>query len=544
MKRTLRYSARPEPAPVALSAGSGTVAWLAALSGIAAALIAVLVFPLGGPEAAGLAWLHGVAAPSLGWGAPMRHLVARAWAQDQPVAALIVAGLLFKLVPALGGLLALRLPDVLAAGVVTAGLARLSESLAVGVLAVLVFVASPALWAGVVGPPGLVVDAGAAILLYAVICRYGAGSRTLALGMAAAAIAVLIADGAGVYAIAVIGGIYLHTGLAQRQWRLLGSLRLTLLAALVLAGLTLVDVFGWPEAARGFDLYRRLAVAGQNSGLHVPAWIVAAIMSGATLVSVVRTVIDPRGAAGRVVLVLVLGVLVLWTARVASPLAAVALVPFVALWWAVPLAPRHARAGARWLAVLYVLAGLAAAGALLMLGREVPATNAAFDWACGIGATLWALASLVALWRAWRGASAAPALATACALASVVAAAALWLAAPQQLLVQRDYDQQLARDLAPRMKRPIAVLAPVDAALWRAELGRPVFVARDVSGLCRWAAHHAGRGQPIALVRPHATDPVVARFDNARPLLQSAGTPRTSVMVLDLGAGAGCGQSG
>lgn len=532
-------STRLEQRHVTVSAGSTAMVGLAALVGIAAALIVALAVPLGAPEVSGLAWLQAMTGPGSGWGQPLAHLVARAWAHDQPVAALVIAALLFKIAPTLGGLLALRLPDVLAAGLVTTSIVRSGASPAVGALALLMFIASPALWAGVVGQPGLVVDAGAALLLYAAICRYRVGLRGAALIAAAVAVAALVADGAGVYAIAVVGGVYLHTGLTRGEWRLLGSLRLTLLAAPVLAGLTLVDVLGWPEAARGLDLYRSLAIAGQHSGLRMPTWIVAAIGIGATLAAAARTVIDPRGAAGRIALVLMLGVLVLSTARLATPLAAVALAPFVALWWATPFAPRDARRGARWLAIPYVLTGLTTAGILLAIGREVPAAHAAYEWLCGLGAALLALVSLVALGRAGRGARAAPALATACALASVVAAAALWLAAPQQLLAQRSYDHRLARDLAPLTKRPIAVLAPVDADLWRAELGRPVFVADDVSGLCRWAAQHAGRGHPIALVRPDATDPVAARLDDARALLQSAGTPRTSVMVLELSARSG-----
>ncbi|MGB7756069.1 MAG: hypothetical protein WBL23_08395, partial [Salinisphaera sp.] len=141
-----------------------------------------------------------------------------------------------------------------------------------------------------------------------------------------------------------------------------------------------------------------------------------------------------------------------------------------------------------------------------------------------------------------RDGQATPATAVALVLAAVMAAGALWLATPQQLMSQRSYDRQLASDLGPLAARPIAVLAPVQASLWRAELGRPVFVARDLPALCRWAAAQPNDRAPLVMIRPGATDPVLGRFTGARLSLQSPGTPRTSVMVIELGGPAlrGC----
>lgn len=511
-----------------------------ALIGLAAALLAALILPLGASEAAGLAWLNGAAAPELGWGSPFVHLIAQLRSADQPAVALTLAAILFKLVPALGALLALRLPDILAAGVVAACLVRSGWTSAVGVLAALIFLVSPALWTVVVGPPGLIVDAAAALLLYRLTCSARPDLHFFALTAVLAAIVALIANSAGVYAIAILGGVYLHHGLSRGEWRLFGSIRLTLLGALVLAGLTLVDVLGLPAVAPWAGLRHTLIMANERSGFAVSLRGLAAIAALPSLLALFWSIRRTGDAPGRLVLILVVGAIVLSTAETAPPLAVVTLAPIVALWWAAPLARIGRRMGASWIAGLYVLCCLAAAAALLIFGRGEPTSVAWAPPASMAAAGLFAFLALILLWRAGHRVKAAPAIPVSLALLAVAVASALWLAAPQQVLPQRSYDRELADALQPLAQRPIATLASVDTPLWRAELGRPLFTAKDLAVLCHWAGRHPGHAAPIVLARPGATDSILKRFKHARPLLQSAGTPRTSVMVIELGEPAGC----
>ncbi len=212
--------------------------------------------------------------PGMGWGELFRHVVARAASPAQPWLTLAAAAAVLKLVPALGALFALRLPDVLAAAVVAGALARLAGSRSTGILAALLFVASPVLWGTVAGTPGLVVDAAAAIVLYATM-RESAVRPAPGMPLACLlAVVVLIGNGAGVYAIAIGLGVWLHTGLARGEWRLFASARLTALAGLVIAGLTLVNVLALPRMdarpglvspARHRDGTRRVAYADSRS---------------------------------------------------------------------------------------------------------------------------------------------------------------------------------------------------------------------------------------------------------------------------------------
>ncbi|HET7315683.1 hypothetical protein [Salinisphaera sp.] len=521
----------------AASAGDGAVLIMALLA-LGAAMLVARVLPLGASEAAALGWLQAVQVPGTGWGEPFRHLVARGAANDQPMVALVVAALLAKAIPFIDTLFALRLPDVLAAGLVAGGLVRCAETRALGVLAAIVFVASPALWAMVVGPPGLMVDAGAALLLYESVRAAPVRSRSIALIGAVVGLGLLIANGAGVYAIAAAGGAYLHTGFTQGEWRLAGNLRVTVLAALSIAGLTLTDVLGLPDIDRAAALGHTLSTAAARSGLNMPGALAAAIVIVASLIAIGATVRRPRGQPGHCLLVLVVGFVVLITAAATPPIAAVALAPFVVLWWTAPLAHGERDRWARWVGVVYTLLALAAVAGLLLAGRAEPVSAAWPARASVIAALLLALGALVALRHVRRdGSSAALALA----MAAVIAAGSLWLAPPQQLLRQRGFDRALAHTLRPLVTRPTAVLAPVGAPLWRAELGRPVFTARSLAGLCRWAAGQTGAQPPLALVRPGATDAVLARFANARLVAQSPGTPRTSVMVIELGSAAAHG---
>lgn len=508
------------------------------LLGFAAAMLVALVLPLGIAEAPGLSWLEGAAAPGLGWGEPFRHLIAPIAASDRPSVALLAAAVVLKLVPGIGTLLALRLPDVLAAGLVTACLARLAKSRSAGALAVLGFLASPALWAAVAGAPGLVVDGAAGLVFYAVVRASAARPGPGALLAALIALAVLIGNGSGVYAVAIGFGAWLHAGLARGEWRLFSSLRLTVFAGLVIAALTLIDVLGLPAWARCMALYRALDTAIDRSGLAMPPTIIAAGVLVPSLVALVETVRRPAGAAGRLALILGIGALVLAAAPSTSPLAMTALAPVAVLWWSTPLVTVEPRDRSFWFGCLYVSAGAVVVAALLLVGRGEPATSAALVWASRAVAIGLTLAAMVAIAASWRARRVAPAIAVALTLAGVIAGGSLWLAAPQQLLSQRGYDRQLAHALAPLSSRPIAVLAPVEAPLWRAELGRPVFVAASVPALCRWAAARDIAPAPLALVRPGATDPVLGRFGRAHLLLQSAGTPRTSVMVIELGTNA------
>lgn len=509
-----------------------------AFLGIAAALSVALVMPMGLAEAWSVSWLHDIGVSGLGWGAPFRHAIARAGAMDRSMVALVVSALVFKLMPAIGPLFALRLPDVSAAGVITGLLAVLAGSRATGVFAALLFILSPALWAVVVGTPGLIVDGAAALGLYAAMRASDVRPRAGRQAAVALAIAVLIANGAGVYAIAVGLGIWLHTGLAHGQWRLFDSLRLTVFAALVMAGLTLIDVIALPGWAHWGALYHQLQTAIERSGLPVSGGLVAAALILPSVPALIETVRRPGGAAGRLAVVLAVGAVVLSTAARTPPLAVVALAPIAVLWWATPLAASKPRNRALPWAGAYVLLGVVATGVLLLAGRAEPATDASLLWVSRGAAAVLALSSVVVLALAWRRGRVAPAVAAAMAITAVIAAGALWLAAPQQLLSQRSYDRELAGAFGPFRSRPIAVLTPVESALWRAELGRPVFVAHDLPTLCQWAAAQTGQHAPLALVRPGATDPVLGRFAGARPVLQSAGTPRTSVMVIELGRGA------
>ncbi|AWN16873.1 hypothetical protein [Salinisphaera sp. LB1] len=510
--------------------------WGGAVVALAAALLVALVLPLGAAEAPSLGWLKDAATPGMGWGEPFRHLIARAAATpDRPLVCLLAAAVVLKSAPAVGALFALRLPDVLAAALVAAIVVRVAETRSAGVFAALLFVASPALWAAVVGSPGLLVDAAAVAVLYAVARRPAVRPRAGALLGLLLALVVLIYNGAGVYAIAVGLGVWLHAGLAHGEWRLFASGRLTVLAGLIIAGLTLVGVLDLPAGAHWLVLYRKLDLAIERSALPVPVGIIAAAVIVPSLIALAETLRRPAGMAGQLLSILAIGAIVLSCAPRTPPLAVTALAPLTLLWWTTPLMSTEARGRALLAAGFYVLAGVAAAGALLILGRAEPSTQAALAWASRGVAILMASAALLALALAWRGTRVAPAGAASLALAAVIAAGALWLAAPQQLFAQRGYDRQLAEAMAPLQARPIAVLAPVGAPLWRAELGRPVFVARDVFALCRWAAARDGTSAPLALVRPQATDAVLGRFAGARLLLQSPGTPQTSVMVIELG---------
>ncbi|KEZ77634.1 hypothetical protein [Salinisphaera hydrothermalis] len=525
----------PESAVPSHSRASAIVACV--LAGTAAALIVALAIPMGVAEAWGLDWLHGIGAPGVGWGDPFRHAIAGAAAANRAMAALATAAVLFKLVPAIGALLALRLPDILAAGAVTGLLAALAGSRAAGVFAALLFVLSPALWAAVTGSPGLIVDGAMLLALYAAVRVSDAHLAAGRLAVVVLALAVLIADGAGVYAIAVGVGAWLHTGLTRGYWRLFANLRLTVFAGLVIAGLTLIDVIALPSWARWAALFRQIELAIERSGLSLPDGLMVLALILPSVPALIETVRRPREAPGRLALVLLVGAVVLSTAATTSPLAAASLAPVGVLWWAAPLAGSQPRGRAFLWAGLYALLGLTISVSLLLTGRAEPVAHGSLLWASRVAAIVFLLLPVAVLTLAWRRARFAPAVGAALALASVMAAGALWLAGPQQLLSQRSYDHELVGELVPFRSRPIAVLAPVEAPLWRAELGRPVFVAHDLPTLCQWAARQTGKSAPLALVRPSATDPVLGLFSGARLLLQSAGTPRTSVMVVELGRG-------
>ncbi|MGB7757849.1 MAG: hypothetical protein WBL23_17500, partial [Salinisphaera sp.] len=384
-----------QPGPSVSSGGALTLG--CALLGLVGALLATWVFPLGAAEAASLSWLRGAAMPGMGWGELFRHVVARAASPAQPWLTLAAAAAVLKLVPALGALFALRLPDVLAAAVVAGALARLAGSRSTGILAALLFVASPVLWGTVAGTPGLVVDAAAAIVLYATM-RESAVRPAPGVPLACLlAVVVLIGNGAGVYAIAIGLGVWLHTGLARGEWRLFASARLTALAGLVVAGLTLVNVLALPEWTRGLAFYRQLGVAMERGGLHVPIAIVAATVIAPSLVALAETVRRPGSAAGRLALILGVGVIVLFSAATTPPLAVTALAPILLLWWTAPLVSTNERAGAFWAAGFYVLAGLAAVAALLVVGRGEPAASTALVWLSRAAAVLLGLAAAVGL---------------------------------------------------------------------------------------------------------------------------------------------------
>lgn len=104
----------------------------------------------------------------------------------------------------------------------------------------------------------------------------------------------------------------------------------------------------------------------------------------------------------------------------------------------------------------------------------------------------------------------------------------------------RYYQHDLTGDMAPYRTRPIAVLVPQSPAVFVYYLQRPMHVAQDVAAACHWAAAQPTTAKPVLLYNPSQSQSVERVFPNLRPLLQSPGSHRSSVIVAEIDSRAAC----
>ncbi|WP_423821026.1 hypothetical protein V5738_11875 [Salinisphaera sp. SPP-AMP-43] len=508
---------------------------------IALAVLAtqVLRMPIGLSEASALAWVDRFAdSAAIGIDSFVRTATT-ARAAGQPVLAIALAGVLGWLFPAVDTLIVLRLPDALAALLLLGLVYRLAGRGEAGAAAGLWVLAASIASIGWIAPPGWIVAQLAAVMLLAGYRAHIIGHRRSRAWVALiAGLGLLVAEGAGVYAIAVLAGAWLHDGWVRRDWRLLGSHRRTALAALVLAGLTLTPILGVPDLGMLARLYQSLSAPIGYDGL---ALLVLACVAawGIFVVPAVRATYQQyRGAAGRHLLILAFAVLVLTMAGTTPAAAATAMAPFIALWLIAPALMPAEDDRRRLLSNLYSLVFMAQAVVLaswsLVAGHgwvEMPVA-----WGIAVAVVAMVVGAVLAARRQRLGAAGAGVLPVVLSLFALAIAMVGVFDQPRRLTPQRLFDQALAAAIKPLQDRPIAVVAPVNTALWRAELGRPVFTAADPPALCRWVADNGTGQRPLALIQARAVDRIIARLPTAQRELQSPGTPASSVMVVSLGS--------
>lgn len=495
----------------------------------------VLRMPLGLSEASALAWVDRFAnSAAIGIDAFGRAITA-ARAAQQPPLALAAAGLLTWLIPALDVLTTLRMPDALAAILLVGLVYRLAGRGEVGAAAGLWTLAASVASIGWVAPPGWIVAQCAAVMLLASYRAYVIGRRRHMawLGLIGG-LGLLIASGAGVYAIAVLAGAWLHDGLVTRDWRFLGSHRRTAFAAIVVAGLTLTPVLGLPDMAAFGGLYQSLAMPLGYDSVPVLVLGCVAVWGFFVVPAVLVTYKQYRGAAGRHLLILAVAALILPAAGSTSAVAATAVAPFAALWLIAPALMPTENDRRHLLANLYSLVFLAQAVVLaswsVVAGRGWAETPLA--WGIAVAVVAMVVIAVMAARRQKAFAAQAGVFPVLLSLFALTIAMVGVFDQPRRLTPQRLFDHALAAAIRPLRDRPIAVLAPVNTALWRAELDRPLFEAADSAALCRWATDKKRPQRPMALIQAGRVGRILERFPSARGELQSPGTPYSSVMVV------------
>ncbi|RJS93760.1 hypothetical protein [Salinisphaera sp. Q1T1-3] len=499
--------------------------WSVALAGAASALLlamAMWAVPLGASEARALAGLRDLVAP----GTSIWRALSQFAADGLPIVNLVLAG-----VPSLvlgPALWILRLPDalaVLAAGIV---FATCLPPRAPRGLATLVFALSPLTWYAPVASAGIGIDMLAGLILYRalIVTRSpGLGVRLLAL----AAVTGLVVNGVGAYALAIGAGVLLHSGLCHGNWRVLASTRLTALALIATAALTLTPHLQQPALA---TFVRAFTLGPLWFDLH-PVWapLVVCCVGALVLGGLSGAALDRLGHGGRVPLVVLIAFIIAATAPMASPIGPTVIAPLVLLWAVSSLTATRLHTVT---STVLALVALAVGG--LLVARLRPVDGAPWPGLdVGLGA---AAAGLVVLglvagglrWRAGRsGAGTITALGCGLGLACAVA---IWIAHPVRWLPARVFHAQLAADMQPLAKRPIAAVSPVGAVYWRIALDRPIHHAEDLSAACRWAQNLPAASRPVLMLAPgvltQAGEPKAFHA-----VLQSPGSGENSIIVTE-----------
>lgn len=510
---------------------------LVGLLGLLGALGLSWLMPLGVSEAAGLEKLRDAAPLNLDWQGPWRHRMLGFMQSGQVVITLWAGTLLAHLLSGLSTLWALRLPDILALALMLLAMVRRSPMLVTGLWQVLLVLVWPLAWILWLGPPGLAVNAAAAAWLVQALGQLQRRPAWHELMLMSLAALVLIINGVGVFMVALLWASYLHAGLSQGGWRLFDNSRLTLLAALLTAGLTLVHVLSWPDLSRWTAVFMQartlLAREGMSGGMMGASLALGAVPTVMALGNAIITAYQP---ARRLLFILLAGGLVFMSAP-DVPVSSLALfLPIVMMWWATPLDNSQAGVGlSRVTGALYGLCGLLLAAAVLYTRRDQLIYA---GWPGYVVPGIWLLMLGLTVWMAWlwyyrqRASPAGLALPGLLGLACVMGHA---LIEPQAVWPQRVYHQYLVQAAPSWQSSPMATLGTVDADFWRTALHRPLRAVPNLEALHRWNSRREARTR-VVLVRPEDADRVLAEFAGSRPVAQAPGTARLSVMAIELRA--------
>jgi 4-amino-4-deoxy-L-arabinose transferase-like glycosyltransferase len=449
-----------------------------------------------------------------------------------------------------------RLPGVVAGLAlvwIVFAVARGERGTATGLFAGLLAVASLGFFLGIHGgQPDMI----RALLAFAVFFAYWLARRSRGVGQLLAALAIWLALGLEIlaggllFAGCLLAGCLFHDLAAGPQWRatwrrfrpLLGLVLLALLLwpwiPLIKQQAASVQLAQWPRLGLlpGLDPVRFFDTV---------AWLRAAVQWLPWLVPVVPALLvswRQRGrTAGLLLILLALPIVLFSLAPSYRHLAILPTLGLAAVWLALGSSALWASPGpaARLGFWLQNAIGLALICWIAYQASQHRVPWVDFTITCAVAAAVLALAALlysrrgrameVARWLVWS-------------LLGVALIVVLLQAAPVLRSWQptRFYMARLTQYMAPFQDRPVAVLAPQPPYLFVYYLNRPVYLADNLDDLCRWAAAQR-KAKPLALFNPRAARRVKKRMAAVHPLLQSPGSPASSVIAAVVTAPEQCG---
>lgn len=516
----------------------GLCAVLIGLVGLLVALGLSWHMPLGVSEAAGLEKLRDGAQLHLDWQGPWYHQMLGLAQSGQAVLTLWTGTLLAQLLSGLPLLWALRLPDILAVTLIAFTMVRRSPMLATALWQVLLLLLWPLAWLLWLGPPGLAVNAAAAVWLVQALGQSQRRPAWHELLLMSLAVLVLMLNGVGLLVVAALWGSYLHAGLSQGNWRLFDNIRLTGLAALLTAGLTLVDVLSWPDPSRWLTVYMQARQLLAQEGMSERMIGLSLAFGGVpTIMALANSIMKPGRSSRRLLFVLLASGLIFMSAPDMPGASLALLLPIVIMWWATPLLDKEGavRGLGRLAGALYGLYGLLLAVAVLLISRNLLLY---VDWSAYLVLGIWLLMAGLTSWQLWRcydqqqvnpaGLAWPGWFGLACVLGyTLMGEPIVW--------PQRVYHQYLVQAAPGWQGKPMAALRPVDTDFWRTALRRPLQAAPNLKALRQWNNRHAARSR-VALVRPADADKILSELAGSRPVAQAPGTAQTSVMAIELRA--------